>query len=193
MYNINTKKTGGIILNNKTRQITFTALFLAIAIVSQFVGSNLGGAGFLGQYITGTIVNICLMLSGIMVGVYSGLTIGVLSPCLAFLLGVMKFPFAIPVVIAGNIVFVLITVLIYKAVSEKTLGLKAIVMIIVVIAAAAIKALVMWFSAKYLLNNFTAVPAPLIASFAFPQVITGSLGGLLSLALLPILKKAKAI
>ena len=180
-------------MNNKTRQITFTALFLAIAIVSQFVGSNLGGAGFLGQYITGTIVNICLMLSGIMVGVYSGITIGVLSPCLAFLLGVMKFPFAIPVVIAGNIVFVLITVLIYKAVSEKTLGLKAIVMIIAVIAAAAVKALVMWFSAKYLLNNFTAVPAPLIASFAFPQVITGSLGGLLSLALLPILKKAKAI
>lgn len=180
-------------MNNKTRQITFTALFLAIAIVSQFVGSNLGGAGFLGQYITGTIVNICLMISGIMVGIYSGITIGVLSPCLAFFLGVMKFPFAIPVVIAGNIVFVLITVLIYKAVSEKTLGLKAIVMIVTVIAAAAVKALVMWFSAKYLLNIFTVVPAPLVASFAFPQVITGSIGGLLSLALLPILKKAKAV
>ena len=180
-------------MNNKTRQITFTALFLAIAIVSQFVGSNLGGAGFLGQYITGTIVNICLMISGIMVGIYSGITIGVLSPCLAFFLGVMKFPFAIPVVIAGNIVFVLITVLIYKAVSEKTLGLKAIVMIVTVIAAAAVKALVMWFSAKYLLNIFTVVPAPLVSSFAFPQGITGSIGGLRSLARLRIRKKAKAV
>ena len=177
-----------------TLRITFTGLFLAIAIVAQLLGTYLGGAGNIGQIITGSIINMCLILSGCIVGIYSGLSIAVLSPMLAFLFGLMKLPFAIPVVMIGNIVYVIISVLIFKMIQKKDMNLLSsnLILFFVFAFSACIKALIMWSSAKYVLVMFTKVPPMLIASFSFPQIITGTIGGVLALFLIPVLKKSRA-
>lgn len=178
--------------NSKTKKLVLTALFLAIAVVAQYIGGLLGGSGGVGQIITGSIVNMCLILSGCIIGMPYGFIISVLSPCFAFILGIMKFPFAIPVVIIGNAIFVLIITLTYKAIKDKKDVVKVVITLISVVVAACIKALAMWFLSKYALGLLTTVPAPLIASFSFPQVITGTIGGVLAVILLPILQKANS-
>lgn len=176
----------------RTKQIVQTALFLAIAIVAQLLGTLMGGAGSIGQILTGSIVNMCLVLAVSMIGLIPALAISVLSPVLAFVFGVMKFPFAIPVVIIGNAIYVVLIKIIFKSVSETKMPVQKIIEIIGVIVSAVVKALAMWSLAKYVLMMFTKVPAPLIASFSFPQAITGTIGGIIAIVVYAILKKTKA-
>ena len=83
--------------------ITETAVMTALLIVLQAVTRPAG------QYVTGTCVNAVLALSVLAVGLWSGITVALLSPYFAFLLGVgpQLFPIA-PSIAVGNLVFVLL-------------------------------------------------------------------------------------
>lgn len=178
--------------NKKVIWITRTALFLAVALIAQLIGMNMGGALF-GQLLTGSLVNMALIIAGIVVGKSSGCTIALLSPLLAFLFGMMKFAPAIPVVMVGNIAIVVITSLAYNYLLSKTgapLMQKVFIFAGMVVGACA-KCAVMWLSALFILPIFVTVPPAIVASFALPQVITGTMGGLIAIFIIPSLLKVK--
>ena len=87
-----------------------TAIFLALLIAVQFVTRSIG------QYVTGSLVNLILIASGLMCGLWGGLAVAVLSPICAFFIGIgPAFPQVVPAVALGNAVLVLLWVLIAGA------------------------------------------------------------------------------
>ena len=66
----------------KARYLTETAVLTALLIVLQAVTKPAG------QYVTGACVNAVLAVSALVVGLWSGVTVAVLSPVFAFLLGI---------------------------------------------------------------------------------------------------------
>lgn len=90
------------IMNKKIRWITETALLLALLIVLQAVTKGFG------QFVTGSCVNGVLGIAVLLAGMGSGITIAVLSPVLAFLLGIAPQVVTVPAIMVGNTVFVLL-------------------------------------------------------------------------------------
>ena len=68
--------------NSKIKWITQTALMLSLLIVLQTLTKPLG------QIVTGCCVNAVLAVSVLMAGLYSGLSVALLSPFFAFLFGI---------------------------------------------------------------------------------------------------------
>jgi len=93
---------GGTELKSKIRWIVETALFLALLIVLQTITKPLG------TIVTGSAVNFILIATTLLVGISSGITIAVVSPFLALLLGIVPLPiYIVPVVVLGNLVIVI--------------------------------------------------------------------------------------
>lgn len=87
-----------------TKQITTTAVLLAICIVSQFFKN-------LSVYITGPIINACLILAVLSVGMICGIILAVITPVTAFFISgspiMAAIPAIIPCVMIGNVILVL--------------------------------------------------------------------------------------
>jgi len=92
-------------MNEKTKKITTAAALLAICIVSQFFKN-------FSVYITGPIINACLILAVIYCGLFWSVIIAILTPVTAFLITgapIMKaVPVIMPLIMAGNIVLVVV-------------------------------------------------------------------------------------
>ncbi|HHV74944.1 MAG TPA: ECF transporter S component [Thermoanaerobacterium sp.] len=149
------------------RFITRTAILLAITIIVQFIKMP--------QLITGSIVNAMLIISAYFVGIWSGVSIGLLTPIIAFLVGLMGFPILIPFIMIGNTLYVVL----FKTVKNNIIGM---------IAGAVVKFLWLAASVKYILAWFNVnVPQKIVAAFTFPQLATAIIGGILSIFLIFIL------
>ncbi len=87
-----------------TKQITQTALLLAICIASQLMKN-------VSVYITGSIINMTIILAVLLIGLSSGILLSVISPLTAFWIApspiTMGIPFIIPCIMIGNILLVL--------------------------------------------------------------------------------------
>ena len=68
-------------MKNKTRWITRTAVLLALLVIMQAVTKSAG------QLVTGSCVNAVLAVSVLVAGLSTGLTVALVSPFAAFLLG----------------------------------------------------------------------------------------------------------
>ena len=88
-------------MNKKVLWITETAVLLALLVVLQWITKPLG------QIVTGSCVNAVLAVSVLLVGLSSGLTVALISPVCAYLLGIAPNLVAVPAIMAGNAVFVL--------------------------------------------------------------------------------------
>ena len=93
----------GSIANKRILWITETAALTALLIILQTVTKPAG------QYVTGSCVNAVLAVSALAVGLGSGLTVALLSPFFAFLLGIgpQLLPI-VPSIAVGNLVFVIL-------------------------------------------------------------------------------------
>ena len=69
-------------MNKKIRWITETAVMLALLVSLQAITKPLG------QLVTGSCVNAVLAITVLAAGLYSGITVAVISPVLAYLLGI---------------------------------------------------------------------------------------------------------
>ena len=171
-------------MNNKEKLlwITRTAIFIAILLVLQAVSKPMG------QYVTGSLVNLVLILSVLLGGLWCGVTVAILSPFFAFMVGIgPAFPPLLPFIMLGNLTLVLVWQLLAGKAKSKTL-------------VAAVLAALAKFSVLYLCIVQLAIPhilrlqppqsVALSASFSFPQLITALVGGLAAVAFLPTLRKA---
>ena len=178
-------------MNKKIRWITETAIMLALLVTLQALTKPMG------QLVTGSCVNAVLAVSALVGGLGCGLTVALISPVLAFLLGIAPQILTVPAIMVGNTVYVVLLSLL----ADKT-GKNLVKQIVAWLVAAAAK-----FAALYLVvvKIICGVMAPTLlaagtlkepmlkvlpATFSWPQLFTALIGGAVALAIVPVLRKA---
>ena len=178
-------------MNKRIRWITETAVMLALLVSLQALTKPMG------QLVTGSCVNSVLAVSALVGGIGTGLTVALISPVLAFLLGIAPQILTVPAIMVGNSVFVILLALL----ADKT-GKNVLRQVAVWIAAAAAKfaslyAIVVWLICGVLSESLLAagtLKPPMLealpATFSWPQLITALIGGAVALLIVPVLRKA---
>lgn len=164
---------------NSIRFITRAAILLALTIVFQSIGRAIP-LGQFNQFITGSLVNACLLIAAAVTGIWGGTAVALLAPFGAILTGAaMPLPFA-PIVAVGNFMLVLMFVLIKK---NHILG----------IGAGAVLKFGFLFAGVNIFVNLMGLPAQkasaMIATFSWPQLVTAAIGGVIALLVMKALDK----
>ena len=96
---------------NITKKIAINAILLAICIASQFFKN-------LSVYITGPIINLCIVLSVMMTGIGWGIILSVITPVTAFFIAgspvTQAVPLIVPFIMAGNAVLAVMVHFFFK-------------------------------------------------------------------------------
>lgn len=182
----------------QTLWITRTGLLLALVLAAQFLGKLIpGGAALLGplsltQLVTGSLVNLLLVLAAAVTGTLSGVVIGVLSALLATLLGVgPPFPQISPVIAVANALLVLFAGLFFRLGQKR--GGRALTACGLVLAAA-VKCAFLWLTVPFALSLIPEIKEAQLKAlslmFSWPQFVTAVAGSLLALLVLPSLRRA---
>jgi len=161
-----------------TQFITRTAILLALTIVFQTMGRAIP-LGQFNQFITGSLVNACLVIAAAATGIWGGAAVALLAPFGAILTGApVPLPFA-PVIAVGNFILVLMFVLIRK---NPILG----------IAAGAVLKFGFLFAGVNIFVSLMGIPAQkaatMIATFSWPQLVTAAIGGAVALIVIRVLR-----
>jgi len=177
-------------MNKKLRWITETAIMLALLVSLQALTKGFG------QLVTGSCVNAILAISVLVGGLSSGITVALISPVLAFLLGIAPQILTVPAIMVGNTVYV---VLLYVIAGKSNSIVRKVIAWVVAAAAkfAALYAIVVGLICGVLSENLLASGAlkePMLkalpATFSWPQLITALIGGAVALLIVPVLRKA---
>lgn len=178
-------------MNKKIRLITETAVLLALLITLQALTKPVG------QLVTGSCVNVVLAVAVLFAGWGSGLTIAVLSPILAYLLGIAPNILTVPAIMVGNTVYVL---LLYFLADLRKMHILRNFLAWAVSAFAKFGVLYLIVTkvicgvlADRLMDAGT-LKEPMLkvlpATFSWPQLFTALIGGGIALLLAPVLRKA---
>ena len=141
---------------------------------------------------TGSLVNLILIVAVTTGGLTSGITIALLSPLFAFIFGIgPAFPQIVFCVAIGNAV--LVTIWHFIAGFNKRQSVTNFVVATIIGAVA--KFGVLYLSiVQFIVPVLLKMPAPKAAmvsgAFSFPQLITALIGGGLSILVVPVLSKA---
>ena len=184
--------------NQKVRWITQTAVLLALLVCLQWAGSLIPEQ-MTKQLVTGSFVNCVLAVTVLLVGFGSGITVALISPVCAFLLGIAPNLITVVPIMAGNVCFVVLLRLLYgKAIWRQgvALGAAAVVkfgvlylLVVKVICGVASDALLgQKIGQKVLLAPPMLNMLP--AMFSWPQLVTAAIGGCIALGIVPVLHKA---
>ena len=168
----------------KTRQITVTAILLAICIVSQFFKN-------VSVYLTGPIINAALILTTVYAGLACGIILSIITPITSFFITgspiMAAIPAMFPCIIIGNAILVLV-VLLHKKFGEKA-GLP-----VSVVIGAVLKALFMGILISLIIlpNMLPVKMQPMLhvlqLQFSVTQLITALIGGVYAIIILAILQ-----
>ena len=150
------------------RWVSRTAVLFALTLVIQLLG--------LPQFITGPLVNAFLLLATMVVGVSSGMVIGLFTPWVAFSRGILPAPMGpmIPFIMLGNVTIVIVFFLITTR-RENNIGFLGLGIVIGSIA----KYLVLSQSVAFLVS----VPPPVAKMMQFPQLITALVGVVIAIVI----------
>lgn len=178
-------------MKKKLLWITETAMMLALLVTLQALTKGFG------QLVTGSCVNTILAVSVLVGGPFCGLTVALISPLLAFLLGIAPQILTVPAIMVGNAVYVLLLHVIADR-SGKQL-VRQITAWLVAAAAkfAALYAIVVLLICGILADSLIAagtMKPPMLqalpAMFSWPQLVTALIGGALALLISPALRRA---
>ena len=178
-------------MNKKIRWITETAVMLALLVALQALTKPFG------QLVTGSFVNAVLAVTVLVAGLGSGITVAVVSPVLAYLLGIAPQILTVPAIMVGNTVYVVLLHLICGG-KEKSILRRVIAWVVAAAAKfAALYAIVVGLICGVLADSLMAagtLKEPMLkalpATFSWPQLITALIGGAVALLIVPVLKKA---
>ncbi len=157
------------------RWLTRTAILLAITLAFQMLGFP--------QMITGPAVNAMLLISGAYVGIIGAVIIGMLTPLIAFVRGILAPPLApmIPFIMVGNAVLIIAYVI-----SRAKLGKGYAGSAVGLIIGAIIKFLILSSAVRFIVS----VPPPVAKAMQIPQLYTALLGGVIAFIVEKILDAA---
>ena len=178
-------------MKKKILWITRTAVVLALLLTLQVLTKPFG------QFVTGSCVNLVLALTALLAGLPSALVLALVSPVLAYLLGIAPQVLTVPAIMAGNCAYVLLLALISDRKSVNVLR-----QVFAVAGAAAAKFVVLYGIVGGLICGVLAerlldagvLKAPMLqllpAMFSWPQLVTALIGGSLAMGLYPLLRRA---
>ena len=154
------------------RWLSRTAILLAIALVFQMGGFP--------QFITGPLINTVLYLAAMIVGWQGGMLIGILTPVIASIRGILPPPLTplIPFIALGNSILVILFFWLQS--KNKIAG---------IIIASLAKFLLLVSAVKLVVQ----VPPAIAQMMSFPQLITALAGGAIALVLAHFFKKTNII
>jgi len=169
--------------------ISRTALFISMVIAWQGFSAVFGN-----QLITGSGVNLILAVTAVASGLSSGLVVAMVSPIMAKFFGIGPLWQIIPFMAAGNAALVLL----WHYIGGLKLKNKYAAYIAALVPAAVGKFLVLYFgivkfAIPFLLDLSEPQAKAVSYTFSFPQLITASVGGVLAIAVLPVITKAVKI
>ena len=177
-------------MNKKIRWITETAVMLALLVTLQALLKSLG------QLVTGSFVNAVLAVTTLVASLSGGITVAIISPVLAYLLGIAPQILTVPAIMVGNVVFVILL----HCIAGKSKRLVRLVLAWISAAAAkfaVLYAIVVWLICGVLSESLLAsgtLKPPMLkmlpATFSWPQLITALIGGGVALLIAPVLRKA---
>ena len=187
-------------MKRNIRWITQTAVMLALLICLQWVGSLIP-VQMTKQLVTGTFVNCVLTVTALVVGLSGGVTLALISPVFAFLLGIAPNFITVGPIMLGNACYVLLL----RALGSKGSGWRKPVALV---AASAVKFAVLYglvvmlicgpLSGALLGKKWgeTVLLAPpmlkmLPVMFSWPQLVTALAGGSLAYGIAATLKKVR--
>lgn len=179
-------------MNNKVKWITRSAVAIALIIAVQLATRALGQ-----QLVTGSLVNLVLALSTLLFGWSVGAAAAVVSPFVAFLLGINAQIVVVPAIAAGNLTYVAVIALVVKLLGGVKFGgnkkvSEFIRHLIAVIAGALCKfgiqylLIVKWIAPAFLPAKAQAVMA---VNFGIIQFFTACIGGVLACLIYPLVSK----
>jgi hypothetical protein len=157
-------------IDYKTKLITRTGVLLALTIGLQLLSRSLGST----ILFTGSLVNMMLIIAVEILDWQGGVSLGVFTPIIAFLLGIMKFPLVVPFIIVGNSVLVL-----------GYYFLKSYNSYLALVVGAVAKFLVLAITVEYVLQ----VPPPIVQIMQLPQLYHALLGGMLAILFIKVLHR----
>ena len=161
-------------MNKKTLWITETAVMIALLVALQWATKPLG------QFVTGSCVNLVLGVSVLVGGLWCGLTVALVSPFFAFLLGIG--PAFLPIVPV---------VILHLLASRDKIATRS---YLAVAVGAVTKFLALWLLiVKLVLPTLGLAEkqvAAISASFSWPQLVTAAIGGVLAVTIAPLIRKA---
>lgn len=188
-------------MNGKIRWITETAVLLALLICLQWLGSMIPSQ-MIKQLITGTCVNCVLAVAAFYAGYGSGLIVALISPVFAYLLGIAPNFITVLPIMAGNACYVVLLRLIAGK-SGKPFWKQPVALSVAASAKFAVLYLLVvkvicGVAADALLGkkvgDVVVLAPPMLkmlpAMFAWPQLITAISGGIIAIAITPVLRKA---
>ena len=173
-------------VRKSTLWVAQTGIFLALLVALQWATSSMS------TFVTGSIVNLILVLSVMLCGLWSGVTVAALSPVFAVVFGIMVRWELAPFVMIGNVAFVAIWFFIGNLKTKEQTYLHVLKDMTALILAAVVKFMILWlgivhFVAPVILELPAA--APVYFNFSWPQLVTALIGGSVALNLLPVMKK----
>lgn len=178
-------------MNKKIRWITETAIMVALLVTLQALTKPMG------QLVTGSCVNAVLAISVLVGGMSCGVTVALISPVMAFLLGIAPQVLTVPAIMAGNTVFVVLLRLIAGSDSKNTVKQIAAWLAAALAKFATLYAIVVGLICGMLSENLIASGAmkppmvqALTATFSWPQLFTALIGGAVALLIVPVIRKA---
>ncbi|WP_311819668.1 ECF transporter S component [Enterococcus viikkiensis] len=174
-------------MKRKALWITQTGVLLALVITIQAVTAGLGNT-----LITGSLVNLILIVAVTTGGLASGIMIALLSPIFAFIFGIgPAFPQIVFCIAFGNSVLVTVWHLVAGVTKKQTVTH----FLVAAVVGAVAKFGVLYLSiVQFVVPILLKLPAPKAAmvsgAFSFPQLITALVGGGLAILIVPILSKS---
>ena len=178
-------------MKKKIRWITYTAVMLALLVSLQAITKPVG------QLVTGSCVNAVLAITALIVGLSGGITVALISPVLAYLLGIAPQILTVPAIMVGNTVYVVALCLLAGKNSRNIVRLGIAWVVSAFAKFATLYAIVVWLIcgvfAQKLLEAGTLKPPMLKmlpATFSWMQLFTALIGGAVALLIVPVLRKA---
>ena len=174
-------------MNSKVKWITRSAAAIALKIVAQLTTAPLKQ-----QLLTGSLVNLILALSTLLFGFGTGAAAAVVSPFIAYLLGINSQIMVVPAIAAGNLIYVLVISLLTKKlkdrISEETVrNMTSVVVAAIFKFALQYLLIVRWIAPSFLPEKAQAVMS---VNFGVMQLVTACIGGAIACMISPLIRKA---
>ena len=178
-------------MNKKIRWITETAIMLALLVSLQALTKPMG------QLVTGSCVNGVLAVAALVGGLSSGIVVALVSPVLAFLLGIAPQILTVPAIMVGNTVYVILLSKIADPAGKNPAKQAAAWLLAAVAKFACLYFIVTKLICGVLAPSLLAagtLKEPMLkalpATFSWPQLFTALIGGAVALVIVPVVKKA---
>ncbi len=175
-----------------TYRITATAILLALSVLIRFIGSLPFSLNPIGLIITGSMLCAAMIFASTKIGVLSGLSVCLVCPVFDYVFRIYDSAAAIPIQMAGNILFVLVSGFFFMLMKrvKQTVIVEKVVLVFGVCAATCIRSTLMSAAVRYMIPIMNlSISETIVYDFGTPQLVTGIIGGTAAVIIVSLLQK----